>query len=188
MGDWSDPIYVTSQIFVICAYCLVAWTYLIKKRTLLLFVIMAASLTMGIGFGLLSAWVGVGMCVIAITRDTVSELLNRKRNETDKNRITKLDCALLAVWLTAQIVVTYFTSEGFMSWFALFATMTFTISIWQKNKIVYNFMGIIVGVFWIIYNFFIESLFSIILESVLLVFVVAGAILSVVKYKMGKNG
>jgi hypothetical protein len=186
MGDWTNITYIISQIFVICAYGLLAWTYFVKKRTLLLFIVIAANATMAVGFGLLSAWVGVGMCAIAITRDIVSALKKRKRTETDKHRITKLDCALLVIWLSAQIIVTYFTSDGFMSWFALFATATFTISIWQKNKVVYNFMGIPVGVFWVIYNFFIESLFGVLLEGVLLAAVIVGAVLSLVKLKRGK--
>lgn len=189
MGDWSSPIYCISQVFIVLSYMMLAWTYFIKSRAVLLVVVISSNTAMGIGFGFLTAWVAVGMCIVAIIRDIVQSTINRFRNRqdagatapTNPNRITKTDCGLLALWVTILVTITAFTQDGFWSWFALFATLTFTVSIWQKNKIVYNFMGIFVSAFWIIYNVFVESFFGVTLESLLLVAVIIGAVLSVVK-------
>jgi hypothetical protein len=188
MGDWGSPQYIVSQVFVILAYCCLGFTYLIKKRSAVLVVVMTSNFTMGVGFSLLSAWVGVGMCAVAITRDTVSSIINRKRSEMDKNKITGTDWVLLCVWVTALSVITVLTENGFLTWFALFATLTFTISIWQKNVFVYKFLGIFVGIFWIIYNISIENFFGVILEGVLFVAVIIGLILYIVKNKKSVKG
>ena len=58
-------------------------------------------------------------------------------------------------------------------------TMFYTYSVWQKKTIIYKFMGIPVGISWIIYNIYIMSIFGIILESILLVSSTIGYILEV---------
>lgn len=135
-----------------------------------------SNILMGLGFILLNAWVGLAMCCVAICRDVVSEILNRMRSEENRLKTTGLDWGLLAIWVTALITLTVITENGWVTWFALFATLTFTISIWQKNVLIYKILGILVGVFWIIYNIGVESVFGIFLESVLLFGVMIGLI------------
>jgi hypothetical protein len=183
MGDWGSSTYIYSQIFVALAYLCLFATYQIKSRSKLLATTITSNILMGGGFILLNAWVGLAMCCVAICRDVVSEILNHKRSEQTRAKNTKLDWGLLTIWATALIALTVLTEEGWVTWFALFATLTFTVSIWQKNVLVYRVLGIFVGIFWIIYNVGVESFFGITLESVLLVGVIIGLGRFLVKLK-----
>ena len=174
MGDWNNPTYIISQVFVILAYVCLFVTYQIRGRRLMLGMTISANTLMGIGFALLGAWVGLAMCCVAICRDMVSESLYRRRKETERLKTTKLDWWLLALWIIALVALTVLTEEGWITWFAMFATMAFTVSIWQKNILVYKVLGIFVSVFWLIYNLGVENLFGIILELVLLIGVMIG--------------
>ena len=176
MGDWSSTQYIISQVFVSAAYILLAATYFITHRHKLLLTTITSNITMGIGFVLLSGWVAVAMCIIAICRDITSSILNARRKPEDKMKNTRLDWVLLGVWVSAFTIATVLTQQGFMTLFAYFATTTFTISIWQKNPFVYRLLGVLVGIFWIIYNVVVESFMGVTLESVLLVFVIIGLV------------
>lgn len=187
MGEWNNPIYVISQVFVALAYVCLFATYQIKGRSKLLGTTITSNIFMGIGFILLNAWVGLAMCSVAICRDIVSEVLNRKRSEKDSLKITKLDWWLLALWVVTLITLTVITESGWVTWFALFATLTFTVSIWQKNVIIYKILGIFVGIFWIIYNIGAENVFGITLEGVLLVGVIIGLVRFMLKEKAQKG-
>ena len=187
MGDWTSTIYIISQVFCILAYVGYGYSYLIKNRALILIVVMASNVSLGIAFGLLAAWVGLGMCAVAVARDIVSFFLNAKRKEEDKKRITKLDCALLALWVTIITVITAFTYDGPLSLFAFFATFTFFISIWQKNVFIYRLLGVFVGIFWIVYHVFVQSVVSLALESALLLAVIVGLGLYIYQSKNKKQ-
>lgn len=176
MWEWSSPVYVTSQVFISLAYILLAITYFITHRWKLLLTTIISNVFMGIGFILLGGWVAVCMCGIAIFRDIVNSAINSHRNPKQQSKITKLDWFLLAVWISLFSIATFLTQTGFMTFFAFFATITFTVSIWQKNPLVYRILGIFVGIFWIIYNIVVQSFMGIFLESTLLVFVIIGLI------------
>lgn len=183
MGDWNNPAYIVSQIFIAFAYLCLFATYQIKSRSLMLGVTITSNVSMGTGFILLHAWVGLAMCCVAISRDVVSEILNHTRSETARLKTTKLDWSLLAIWVTALVTLTVVTANGWVTWFALFATLTFTLSIWQKNVLIYRILGIFVGIFWIIYNIGVQSVFGIALESVLLAGVIIGLVRFLLKSK-----
>jgi hypothetical protein len=176
MEDFASTQYIISQVFVTIAYGLLAMTYFVTKRWQQLAITITSNVSMGIGFVLLGAWVAVPMCIIAICRDITSSIINSKRPASAQMKNTKLDWGLLVLWLTMMTVATIFTQTGFMTLFAYFATITFTISIWQKNPLIYRALGVLVGVFWIIYNVVVTSVMGITLESVLLVFVIIGLI------------
>ena len=46
-----------------------------------------------------------------------------------------------------------------------FATLLYTLSIWQNNTKTYKKYGIFVSIFWITYHIYVKSLFGIILEG-----------------------
>lgn len=176
MGEWSSPIYITSQVFIFLAYFLLATTYFITRRWKLLLTTITSNILMGIGFILLSGWVAVCMCGIAICRDVTNSIINNRRDLNQQSKTTKLDWFLLLVWISTLSIATFLTQTGFMTLFAFFATTTFTISIWQKNPLIYRILGIFVGIFWITYNIVVQSFMGIFLESALLIFVIAGLI------------
>lgn len=176
MGDWGSATYVTSQVFVSIAYALLAATYFITGRQKQLATVITSNVTMGIGLLLLGGYVGVGMCLVAISRDLVSNAIHRRKKAGDKDKILRTDWWWLALWTALLTIVTIFTADGFASLFAYFATLTFTISIWQKNGFIYRLMGILVGLLWMIYNIYLQSFMGTLLESALLIFVIAGFI------------
>jgi len=183
IGDWGSAQYITSQVFVSIAYALLAMTYFITSRGKQLATTITSNVTMGIGFILLGGWVAVSMCVIAICRDVVSSIINARRSQEERRNLMRSDWWWLGLWISLFTIATALTADGFASLFAYFATMTFTISIWQRNGWIYRFLGIFVGIFWIIYNLYVQSFMGMTLESVLLIFVIIGFI----KYNQNKK-
>jgi phosphatidylglycerophosphate synthase len=170
MGDWSSATYIISQIATVIGYIFFGASYLInnkQKRFLILIVVLCGNFFLGLAYGFLIAWVGAGMCFIAIIRDVVNYILNSRRTDENRLKITHLDCVLLGIWLTIIVTFTYFTQDGFMSWFACFSTAMFTVSIWQKNVLVYKIMGICSGMLWIVYNVYVENPTAIVMRTVL---------------------
>ena len=94
--------------------------------------------------------------------------------KTDK--ITWIDWLILGILVIVSIVSAVFTFDGFFSLLSIFATMTYTVSVWQKNSTVYKVLGIFASLLWIAYGIYIMSIFSIILETALLVAELIGTI------------
>lgn len=174
--DWNSPTYLSSQVFITFAYALLAASYFITSRRKLLATTISSNLSMGVGFALLGGWVGVCMCIIAISRDITSTILSKQRKPEEQMKITRLDLWLLGLWVSLFTIATLFTANSFFEMFAYFATLTFTVSIWQKNGFIYRFLGIFVGIFWIIYNIVLKNFMGFTLESALLIFVIIGFI------------
>lgn len=187
MGDWTSATYIISQILVIFAFGCLGATYFYKKRAVVLMLVITCNILLGIAYSLLSAWVGLGICALGLCRDTTSYFINAKRKPQDKNKITKLDCGLLALWTAVALTITIFTHDGFLTWFAFFATVVFMVSIWQKNVLIYRFLGILHGACWIVYNTVIQNLMGVILESCVLVAVIVGLVLYWRKLKLTKR-
>ena len=94
---------------------------------------------------------------------------------------------MLALWITALTVVTYFTQEGFWSWFMFCSSTIFIISIWQKNVLIYKIMGVFVSTLCGLYHIFIGNFFGIILESCVFAAIVVGLILYIIHLKKLKD-
>lgn len=187
MGDWDSAQYITSQFFILAAFALQAITYFVTRRGKQLSTMILSNMCMGIGYALLGGWIGVYMHIIAITRDVTSNIINNRRAPVDKNKTTRLDWWLLALWIGLLTITSVFTANGFVSLFTYFATVTFTISIWQKNVFIYRLLGIFVGIFSIIYQAFLQSFVGTTLASVMLVFVIIGFIKYLCDYKITKT-
>ena len=159
--------YILSQVFTIIMYVLMAITYYMKNRKAILMVSFASLVANVIAYVLLNAWSGLAMCMVAMIRNIiflVDEKQNGKRDE-----ISKKDIVILIILYIISIGSAIFTYEVFFSLLSVFATMLYTYSVWQKKTEVYKFCGIPVGILWILYNFYVKSIFGVILEAVLLV-------------------
>lgn len=165
--------YILSQVFIVINYLLIAVTYWVKNRKLILIYNFAALIANGVSYFFLSAWSGLAMCGVAIVRNIIF-LIQDKYDKTEK--IKTIDWIILAVLTAISAVSAYFTYEGPLSMLSVFATYLFTISVWQKSTTVYKFMGGGVSILWIAYNIFVKSLFGIICESILLVVEVVAVI------------
>ena len=166
--------YVLSQIFVIINSALLMSTYQLKSRKSILIVSFMALFANGVAYVLLSAWSGLAMVFVAMIRNIIFMIDEKKNGKS--NKITKKDIVILAVLYIISIISAIFTYQGILSMMSVLATMLYTYSIWQKKTSVYKILGIIIEIIWIIYNIYIVSVLGIIIEICLLISVIIGLI------------
>ncbi len=155
--------YILSQVFVCLCYIFLGLTYVIKKRNLILYFSLLALLFNGIHYSLLGAWAGLGVVCIAVLRNVLF-LVQQKIKALDKYIID--DWIILVLLLTISVFTAIWTYDSILSLFSIFASVIYTISVWQKNIKVYKILGIVSGLLNVVYFIFIGSLFGIILESI----------------------
>jgi len=149
--------YILSQIFTIVMYILLAITYYAKDRKMVLVLNFFSLIANMVAYILLGAWSGLAMCVVALIRNLIF-IVDEKKNGKREN-INKIDIIILAILYSISIISAIFTYEGFLSLFSVFATMLYTYSVWQKKTNIYKLLGIPIGVLWVIYNAYIMSIF-----------------------------
>lgn len=159
--------YIVSQIFVIINRVLLIVSYQLKNRKNILIVSLLALLANGVVYILLSAWSGLAMVFVAIVRNIIFMLDEKKNGKSQK--ITKKDVGILVVLYVISIISAIFTYEGILSMMSVVATMLYTYSVWQKKTKVYKILGIIIESVWIIYNIYICSIIGAILNISLLI-------------------
>ena len=159
--------YIVSQIFVIINRVLLIVSYQLKNRKNILIVSLLALLANGVVYILLSAWSGLAMVFVAIVRNIIFMLDEKKNGKSQK--ITKKDVGILVVLYVISIISAIFTYEGILSMMSVVATMLYTYSVWQKKTKVYKILGIIIESVWIIYNIYICSIMGVILNISLLI-------------------
>lgn len=173
--------YILSQIFIIINYALLGVSYYCKNRKTVLVISFMAVIANGLSYVFLNAYSGLAMCILALIRNIIFLIDEKKNGKSEK--ITKKDIIILAILYIIAIISAVFTYEGPLSLLSVVGTMLYTYSVWQKKTIIYKFMGIPVGIAWIIYNVYIMSVFGIILETVLLVCSSSGYIIELKKNK-----
>lgn len=179
--------FIFSQVFVCLCYLFLGLTYVIKKRTLILLFSLAALLFNGLHYSLLGAWAGVGVVCIAVIRNVLF-LIQQKIKALDKYVID--DWMILIFLLIISAVTAVWTYDGLLSLFSIFASVIYTVSVWQKNIKVYKVLGIISGAINIVYFAFIGSIFGIILESIVCLVTIVFTIIFILnerKEKVLKN-
>lgn len=164
--------YILSQIFVVITYGLMGATYYSKNRKTLLIFNMAAILTNATSYFFLSAWMGVCTTLVALIRNIVFLIQNKE----SKDKINWVDWVTISFFLCILITIAILTYDGPLSLFSFFSSLTYTIAVWQRNEKTYKILGIISSVCTIGYFVFIRSLFGLILELILFVVIVVGAI------------
>ena len=164
--NW-DGTYLVSQVFTILMYVLLAITYYVKNRKTVLVISFLSIVANAMAYFLLEAYSGLAMCVIALGRN-IYFLLDEKKNGK-REKIIKKDFIVLGILYAISIISGMFTYEGFWSLFSVLATMIYTYSVWQKKTSVYKLCGIPVGILWVVYNFYVKSVFGVILEGILLI-------------------
>ena len=174
--EWTLT-YILSQIFTIITYILLALTYYAKSRKTVLTISFLSLVANGIAYIFLSAYTGLAMCIVAIIRNIIF-IVDEKKNGKS-NTISQKDIIILAILYAISIVSAVFTYDGFLSLLSVFATMLYTYSVWQKKTNIYKLLGIPIGIIWILYNTYIQSIFGIILETILLICSTTGYILEI---------
>ena len=166
--------YVLSQVFVIINAVLLMATYQLKTRKSILIVSFMALIANGVAYVLLSAWSGLAMVFVAMMRNIIFMIDEKKNGKSDK--IDKKDIIILVILYAISIISAIYTYEGILSMMSVVATMLYTYSVWQKKTSIYKILGIIIEVIWIIYNIYIFSIFGIIVEIFLLISAIIGII------------
>jgi len=149
----------------------------------ILFVTLSANVILIVAWGFLGAFIGMGVIGVEIIRDIVSYLKYKFRKPEERYKIKKSDWIMLFFYISALILITIFTYEGYLSLFAFFAVLFFTIGIWQKNRLIYLICAIFSEASWIVYNIYIESVFGLAWEIVLFIAAIGGLILFLVNKK-----
>ena len=181
--EWS-VVYILSQVFTIITYGLLALTYYAKDRRKVLILNFLSLIVNGLAYIFLSAWSGFAMCIVALIRNIIF-LMDEKKNGKREN-VNKTDIVILIILYLISIIFAIFTYEGFLSLLSVFATCLYTFSVWQKKTNIYKLLGIPIGILWILYNIYIKSIFGIILETLLLICSTTGYFLEVKKEKSVK--
>jgi hypothetical protein len=175
--------FIFSQIFVCLCYLFLGLTYVIKKRTLILIFSLAALLFNGLHYSLLGAWAGVGVVCIAVVRNVLF-LVQQKIKALDKYVID--DWIILIFLLIISALTAVWTYDGILSLFSIFASVIYTVSVWQKNIKVYKILGIISGIINIVYFVFIGSIFGIILETIVCLITIVFTIIYILSERKEK--
>ncbi len=177
-------LFVFSQIFAVINYLFIMLSYAVKKRKQLLIYSFLSLIANGLSYVFLAAWSGLAMVGVAILRNIIFLFQNKKEND---KTISAQDWIILSFLILICSVLAFVTYSGFLSLFSVFATILYTVSVWQKNIFVYNICGIIVSVLWIIYDIFVFSPLAIVCEIVMLLFVLVSLIVRLVKKRKNKQ-
>ncbi|MFG6319158.1 MAG: YgjV family protein [Clostridia bacterium] len=130
--------YIISQVFVIIMYTLVSLTYYVSNRKTLLIMSFCAIVSEAIGYTLLHAYTGLAMCFVALIRNAIFLVDEKKNGKTET--ISKKDIAILLILFSITIISSIFTYDGIFSLLSVFATMLYTYSMWQKKTITYKIL------------------------------------------------
>lgn len=177
--------YILSQVFIIISYLFLAFTYQIKNRKIILVYNFISLLATGMSYLFLSAYSGLAMTGVAIIRNIIFLIDEKKNGKSDKN--SSKDYIILGVLYLISILFAILTYKGMLSMMSVVATMLYTFSVWQKNTRLYKLLGIPVETIGIIYNIYIFSVFGIILESILAISAVVGYLRESNEKKYVKN-
>ena len=165
-------IYILSQVFIIIQYILLAITYQSKQRKKIVIFNLASLISAGISYMLLSAYSGFAMIIVAIIRNIIFIIDEKKNGKSNRNG-TK-DYIILAFLLIISLISAICTYNGPLSMLSVIASSLYTYSVWQKNTKVYKVLGIPISTLWILYYIYIFSIFGIILETALLISSIIG--------------
>lgn len=169
--------YMFSQFFTILIYVFLAITYYAKDKKIILLFSFFSLIANALAYVLLSAWTGFFMCIVAMIRNIIF-IIDEKKN-SKKERIDKKDILILLILYIILIIFVLLTFDGIASICSALATVIYTYSVWQNKTKVYKLLGIPYGIFCILYNILIHSIFGIILEIILLICSTTGYILEI---------
>lgn len=164
--------YIISQIFTIISYAFIASTYHSKKRKTIIILNILTQLSFLVAYSLLGAWSGFAMGIVAIIRNIIFIIDENKNGK--REYMNKLDVIILIATSVISIISGIFTYNDIFSVLPVIATIIYTYTVCQKNIKTYKLLGIPIEVLWICYNFYIKSLFGIILEIIMLVICIWG--------------
>lgn len=172
MFNWTLE-YTISQVLIVFVYILICTTYFLRNRRKILITNIIAHIFQAGSFLLLNGLTGVAMNIVYIIRDSFFAIDDKNRKN---NNLNKRDYIILSIFISIIIILAIFTYSDWSSLLSAVATIISTIAIWQKNTKYYKLLGIPVSMAWLGYYIFLQSIFAIVLESILLVSTITGYI------------
>lgn len=155
--------YILSQVFVIMSYLFLINTYQVKSsKKMILILNIVACLFSAMGFFFLNAYIGCAMSLVAVLRN----ILFARKN------LNKMDSLIITIVII--LLLSLYTYENIFSLLPIIATVLYSLSVWQDSNKLYKLFGIPIEVCWLSYHIYVQSLFGIILESLLFISVIIG--------------
>ncbi len=152
--------YLISQLLVIIATIVIAFTYVSKSKKKILILFIIYNIFYGIHYLLLDAFTGFFMNLVSVGRN-VFFFYNNKNEK--RNGII-----ILMVLFSIIIGFGVYSYQDCYSLVSMSASLLSTYSVWQNNIKKYRYIAVIVSIEFIIYAVHINSLFAIITEIFLL--------------------
>ena len=163
--------YWISQLFVLIAYILCGLTFFVKKKGYILIISTGVCVSFSVAYLFASAWTGIAMNIVSLIRNLIFFLVAKYAS---KNKMLNILQLMFILFLTGICAV--FTYDGILSLTAVFAAAVYTYAVWCGNRKYYKIYAIISSLAWIVYNIFVNFIFGIILESIMVVCAVVGLI------------
>lgn len=153
--------YFLSQIFVIIASVFIGFSYQAKSKKNVMLLCVIYCVFYGIHYLLLGAYTGMYMTLISASRN-IMFYYNAKKGKRNK-------LGFLLFFVGIAIVAGVYSYDDFFSILSMFANILSTYSIWQDDVYKYRRLAIPVSICFILYAFRINSIFSIVVECILLI-------------------
>lgn len=160
--------YIISQVLVIIAMILLAITFFIKNKALILVLSGTACLLYAIQYLLIGAYTGMALDLVAAVRAVWFFICENKSKTT---RFVSL--IIVAVIL---VVLGFITFSNLFDLLIICAAVVYTYSLWQKNIIVYRYLALSSNASWLIYNAYHNTVFGIVCEGIMCVVGICGII------------
>lgn len=161
--------FVFSQIFVIFAMISIGITYFIKSKSTILFLSILSSIFYCLEYGLLSAWTGLASCIIAIIRSIWLYWTEQKNIKNPLATLIIIDCVF--------IIFGVVTWQGPISILPIASNIIFNYMLWDSHIAVYKWLAPLTNACFVAYNYFINSPFGAISDSIMIVVEIIGIIL-----------
>ena len=138
--------YIFSQILAFIALIMYVLAFQSKSKNRLLAYFVTANLLMAIGFVLLQSWIAVSLFSIAALRMLAFFVLEKKKPKQ------WVSTATLIVFITANIVATYFTATWWYDYFLLVGACAFTFGAWKKGEHIVRLTNVFHATLLIVHN------------------------------------
>ncbi len=164
--------YIISQVCTIIMYALLGATYQVKSKRKIVILSLLANSFHGIAYILINAKSGLAMCILAIIRDLSMVIIADKIK--DEKISKKVRISTIVIFYIGLIISAVFTYEGILSMLSIIATAIYSYSILQKNETIYKALGTPASICWLIYDLFVNSVFGVIFDGIILICSITG--------------
>jgi hypothetical protein len=178
MGEWSDPVYVFSQIMALCGCVCYVSSYLQKKRVFILILCGLSGIFLTISYISLGGIIAATSEMIVLPRNIALYFIDRKRTNENRKKVLKADWVVLAVSTAAVIISAALTWNSVWCVFILVSGILYNIAICQKNIGWYCNLCLCGIACYIVYDFYLGSAVS----SVFNVAILIGNIVGIANY------